>query len=131
MLDRQKRADQVYAQHLRPKLRGLLQERRQAAGNPGIGVDDIEPPIGLHRQRDIAGDFAFHRDVGGETKRGPAGVADGLRRPGDPSGLAIDHHHFGAFAGEGQRARPSDAARRAGDDRDLAFEPAHPLILAP
>ena len=40
--------------------------------------------------------------------------------------------HLGAFGGEQLGARPPDAARRAGDQRDLALQPSHrfaPLLV--
>jgi hypothetical protein len=45
MLDRKEGADQVDAEDLLPILRALLEDRGEAAGDAGIGEEDVEPAM--------------------------------------------------------------------------------------
>ena len=130
VLDRQKRADQVYAQHLGPKLRRLLQEWGEAAADPCVGVDDVEAAKRLLRQGDISANLGLVADVGGMGEHSSARLADPQRRLAKPDSLAIDRHHHGAFARERERARASDAAGRPRDDRDFSLESTHFAFLS-
>ena len=48
VFDGEKRADQIDLQNLQPILHGLLEERRrnEAAADPGIGINNVEPAKG-------------------------------------------------------------------------------------
>jgi hypothetical protein len=77
----------------------------------------------------------FVRNIGAHGERlRPAALEpfDQSREPLDPAGR---QHHMSAFLGEGHRAGLADAGTRPGDDRDAAFDNAHPgcslLLIRP
>ena len=51
-LDGEHRADEVDLQDGFPLVLGLLEDAGRAAGDAGIGVDDVEPAVGLQREVD-------------------------------------------------------------------------------
>ena len=57
-------------------------------------------------------------DVGRDDERGAAGLADLIGQLLEAVGPARDEGHRGALAGQAQRRRLADPARRAGDQRD-------------
>ena len=56
MLDREDRADQIDAEELLPILRRLLEDRGEAAGEAGIGEEDVEAIMLADGEFDEAGD---------------------------------------------------------------------------
>ena len=56
------------------------------------------------------------------TRTESALLADGAGGSFAGRGVAVDQHQLGAGTAEGERGRPPDAVRRAGDEGNLAFE---------
>jgi hypothetical protein len=89
-----------------------------AAADAGVGEEDIDRPVVPLGFGDEMADVGLLGDV--------AGHRDALDVLGDgfqAAGIAVRHDHaLGAFLGVAPRNRLTDAARRAGDDADLAAD---------
>ena len=124
MLDRQEGTDQVDAQDFGPVVGGQLEHVAVAAADAGIGVGDIQlaelGDHGLHR----LGDIGFQAGVAGHPDRLAARVGDHLCGVFHRRG-PVEAEHLGAFLGEQPGAGAADAARRAGDQCNLAFQTRH------
>ena len=64
-------------------------------------------------------------DVGLDRQRAATGLLDQPRGVGEPVDPAGAERHVGAGLGQTLRERDTEAARGAGDDRDLAVEAEH------
>ena len=89
-----------------------------AAADAGVGEEDVDRsvmPLGLGDEManvGFLGNVAGHRDALDV-------FGDGF----EAAGVAVGHDHaLGALLGVAPRNRLADAARRAGDDADLAFD---------
>ena len=60
---------------------------------------------------------------------GQAKAADPARHPSRAGRVDVGHHHVRAFGSVAPCAGGADAARAAGNDHDLAFQPLHPRHL--
>jgi len=92
----------------------------------GVVEQAIDPAEFIDRECDQRTHLVFHRDVGLAEN---AGGAESFRQR-----LALGHaapgdHDFCAFGHENLRCAQPDAARRPGNDRDLAIQPSH--IVSP
>ena len=100
----------------------LLEDRGEAAGNAGIGEEDVEPA-----------DVAVARARPGRHVLLVAGVGGDADRAFELRHAEVGGDHVRALAREQGRGGLADARRRAGDDRDLAFQPHSPtpIVLPP
>ena len=64
VLDGEERPDQVDPQNLRPILGGLFEDRGEAAGDAGVGEDDVEAAMLRDRVVDQPLDIGFAASVG-------------------------------------------------------------------
>ena len=95
---------------------------RRAAG---IVEQAIDPAEFFHRQRDQRAHLVLDRDIGL--------AEDAVRAELFGQRLALRHatpgdDDFGAFGNENFRSTQTNAARRAGDHRNLAVQPSHIVI---
>ena len=90
---------------------------------PGVVVGEVEPPVALHDARDQRLVVGRARDVAREVLGAAAVGLDLVDRLARAGGRArqVGDDHGGALAGETDRARAPDSARRAGDEPGLAF----------
>src|SRR4029079_14997446 len=97
-----------------PVFGALIRDGRPAAGDAGICEDDVEAAVFGGDVRDEA----LHRILA-------ARVAGDLRAFGD-----VGADHASAFASKQLDGGLADARGGACDERDLAFQPAHPPLIA-
>ena len=94
---------------------------RRARREAGGGDEDVEPAVGEHRRVDgapdgrLVGDVGRDRDRAAETIRGHELVCHLLRAVG----VQVGDDDVRSALGEHARGRAADAARAAGDERDL------------
>jgi hypothetical protein len=84
-------------------------------------VQAAEPlDAGVQRRLDVV----LTRDIAADGERLTAALLDQARRLLVAVSGDVGDHHACTFAGERKRGGAADAARRAGDERDLPVEPA-------
>ncbi len=116
--------------HRHRPLGGVQRDRLDAAsraGTAGVVEEAVEPPVTIDRGADQPPDVVLARDVG------PDELGAGSERPGGRLALRLPasrEDHGGALLDEQLGGALPHAARRSGDDRDLALEPAHAPLLA-
>jgi hypothetical protein len=119
------RAAQVDRDEAVPFVVGDLVRRVDRLLDAGVVERDVQAPEPLNCRAQRRANVVGARDVAGHREHLAA------RRLDQPCGLAvavrrdIRHDDACAFAGEGKRGGAADAARRPGDERHLAVEPAH------
>jgi len=92
--------------------------RRAEPGEPGVVDQDVDV-AGLPSQPQRLCGFA---QVGADESGRAAAVFDLGDHRGAPIGVAAVHDHRGALRGQLYRGSLADPRRRAGDQRDLAFQ---------
>ncbi len=116
--------------HRHRPLGGVQRDRLDATPGPRsarVVEETVEPAVPVDGRADHAPDVVLARDVGADEQRARP------ERPHDGLALrlaATGDDHGGPFLDEPLRRALAHAARRAGDDRNLALEPAHALLLA-
>jgi hypothetical protein len=124
---RQQRAGRVdVALHVdRPDPRPRIVGDLDAAvdDDPGVGAEEIDAPERILGPRDQRLDVILLGHVGRHGQGGMTGRLDGRRGLRRSPAVHVRHHDRpGAPLGEGEAERPADAARAAGDDRDLPVD---------
>jgi len=119
--DALKRAPQVYVDHAVPALDVERVETRDRS-DTGAVDDDIEPATLLHRKGDEGFETVPPSHIG-DLRRGVSAGSDDRRHDlrKDIATTRAQHHECAAF-GQQRRGRAADAAARAGDGDDLAFD---------
>ena len=77
IFDRQERADQIDPQYLRPIGRILLEDAVEAAGNAGVGEEDVEPAMVANRMGDQRLDLLLVAGVAFEVRAVEVGADHG------------------------------------------------------
>ena len=114
----EERADQVDPQDFGPGFGVLFENAVEAAGNSGVGEEDVEPAM--------VGNHVFDQ---GRNRRFVASIAN------DVGALEVGTDHRRALASEQVDGCLADARSGAGDDRDFPRKAAHqrptPIVLPP
>ncbi len=110
--------------HLVPFCRLDVGDRRQRAEHPGIGDQDVEPAMALEDHAAQPVDGVEIGEIEGRQRRFAAGRAHRVVGLLQPAGGTAEQDQPGALGGEAPRHRGTDAARRAGDERDAPGQPA-------
>ena len=87
-------------------------------GDAGVVDQDVEPTEPRLHRGDRAADARLPGHIDAQREAAPSERSHGRRRR--PGRLEVGDRHVRALAGQGERDRPPDAARRPGDERDLA-----------
>ena len=99
-----------------------MAERRDAAEKPGVADQNVELAMPLIERRAEPVDRREIRDVEGREGGRAAGRADLVVELLKAALGASGRDHMRPGLGERERRRVTDAAARAGDDRDAAGE---------
>src|SRR5437667_7626347 len=97
-----------------------MAERRKGAELSGIADQNVEPAVALVKRRGQFVDLDEIAQVERHQRGAAAGGADPVIGLFEATDRARGQHKLGALAGEAFRHRGADAARGAGDQRDLA-----------
>ena len=109
---------QIGVDDMVPIVFGVL-EQRLRHDDPGIVDEDRQRPEPIFGRGDRRGDAVSFGDVAGDGQAGPAARFDLAGQLGEAVGPARGERHLGAGGGENFGEMAADAARRAGDERDL------------
>ena len=115
-------AGDVDRDHFVPCLRLDVAERGERPENAGIADEHIQPPVALGERRAEPRDPLEVLEVERHQRRGATGSADRVVKLFETADGAGDRDHMRARARQRERGRVADAARGAGDERDLAGE---------
>ena len=113
----------VHVDHLLQVVEALV-AHVPVAVERGVVHEDVEAAEAVDGGLHAGFDRIDRRDVGGDELRG-AELGECLGRVLAGVGVDLRDHHRRAFAQEALGVRVPDPATGAGDDRDLAVEPAH------
>jgi hypothetical protein len=99
-------------------------QHRAGEADPGIVHQDVQAAVSRLDGGGHVDPGLFGGDVVMVVRGAAALGLDGLHDLGALGVLQVGDHDHGAFLGQPLRAAPADAARPAGDQRHLAFDPA-------
>ncbi len=112
----------VDGDHLVPGFRLDVAERRERPEHAGIADQNVEPLVALVERGAEPHDAVVVLEVERHQRGRAADGADRVVELFQPADRARDRDHMRARARERERGRVADAARGAGDERDLVGE---------